>query len=109
DDWAEYADLKFPAALGFHSSLDALAQSAGSRIGAAFYWFASFSLFGGHTRLYSLLAAFLAVVMAFSIFVLLRELRFSVTESLAMMLLTIAAPIVATVRFWFTPSGSQIS
>lgn len=109
DDWAEYADLKFPAALGFHSSLAALLNSAGSRVGASVYWLVSFSLFGGHTRLYPLLAALLSVLMAFSIYVLLRELRFSIAQSLAMMLLTIAAPIVATVRFWFTPSGSQLS
>jgi hypothetical protein len=109
DDWAEYADVKFPTVLGFHSSLDALLKSAGSRVGASLYWFASFSLFGGHTRFYPLLAALLAVVMAFSIYVLLRELRFSIAESLAMMLLTIALPILATVRFWFTPSGSQLS
>jgi hypothetical protein len=109
DDWAEYADLKFPTALGFHSSLGALQKSAGSRIGASVYWFTSFSLFGNHTRLYSLLAVLLAVVMAFSIFVLLRELRFSIAQSLGIMLLTIVAPILATVRFWFTPSGSQIS
>ena len=109
DDWALYADVKFPTALGFHSSLGALGSSAGSRIGAPLYWLASFSLFGSHTRLYTALAALLAVVMAFSIYVLLRELRFTIAESLAMMLLTIAAPAVATVRFWFTPSGSQIS
>ena len=47
--------------------------------------------------------------MALSIYVLLRELQFTITQSLAMMVLTIAAPSVATVRFWFTPSGSQIS
>jgi hypothetical protein len=109
DDWAVYADVKFPAALGFHSSLAALLNSAGSRVGASLYWLVSFSLFGGHTRLYPLLAALLSVVMAFSIYVLLRELRFSIAQSLAMMLLTIAAPAVETVRFWFTPSGSQIS
>jgi hypothetical protein len=109
DDWAEYAEVKFPAALGYHSSLGALATSAGSRVGASLYWFLGFSLFGGHTRAYSLLAALLAVVMAFSIYVLLRELRFSLAQSLAMMLLTIVTPVFATVRFWFTPSGSQIS
>jgi hypothetical protein len=109
DDWAEYAEAKFPAAFGFHSSLAALLNSAGSRVGASLYWVASFSLFGSHTRLYPLLAALLSVVMAFSVYVLLRELRFSISQSLAMMLLTIAIPIVATVRLWFTPSGSQIS
>lgn len=109
DDWAVYADVKFPIPLGFHSSLAALLSSAGSRVGASLYWLAGFSLFGSHTRLYSLLAALLAVVMAFSIYLLLRELRFSIAQSLAMMLLTIVNPTVATVRFWFTPSGSQIS
>lgn len=109
DDWGEYAEIKFPTALGFHDSLAALLKSAGSRVGASLYWLVSFSLFGSHTRLYPLLAGLLSVVMAFSIYVLLRELRFSIVQSLAMMLLTIAAPIVETVRFWFTPSGSQIS
>ncbi len=109
DDWAEFADTRFPAALGFHSSLGALVNSAGSRIGASLYWFVSFSLFGSHTRLYSLLAVLLAVLMAFSLYVLLRELRFSIAQSLAMMLLTLVAPILATARFWFTPSGSQIA
>jgi hypothetical protein len=107
DDWALYSDVKFPAR--FHSSLAALAHNAGSRVGASLYWLASFSLFGNHTRLYLVTAALLAVVMAFAIYVLLRELRFSVVQSLAMMALTIAAPSVETVRFWFTPSGSQIS
>jgi hypothetical protein len=109
DDWAEYAEVRFPTALGFHSSLDGVLQSAGSRIGAGLYWLASFSLFGAHSRLYSTLAALLAVVMAFSIYVLLRELRLSIAQSLAIMTLTIAAPNAATVRFWFTTSGSQLA
>jgi hypothetical protein len=109
DDWAEYAKVKFPTALGFHSSLAALASNAGSRIGASLYWLASFSVFGGHTRFYSALAASLAVLMAFSIYVLLRELHFSIAQSLAIMILTIVTPTVETVRFWFTPSGSQLS
>lgn len=109
DDWALYADVRFPTAVGSHSALGALGSSAGSRLGAMLYWLAGFSVFGSHTRLYLLTAALLAVVMAFSIYVLLRELRFPIPHSLAMMVLTIAAPSVETVRFWFTPSGSQIS
>ncbi len=109
DDWVEYASVRFPRALGYGSPLAAVQATAGSRVGASLYWLASFSWFGSHTRLYLTLAALLSVVMAFSVYLLLRELRFSAPQSLAMMLLTIAAPIVATVRFWFTPSGSQIS
>jgi hypothetical protein len=58
--------------------------------------------------LYLLLAALMALVLAFSIYLLLRELRFSITQSLAIMVLTIVAPSLETVRFWFTTSGSQI-
>jgi hypothetical protein len=109
DDWTLYSDVKFPSANGYHTALAALANSAGSRIGASLYWLASISLFGGHTRLYLALAALLAVIMAFSVYMLLRELHFSILPSLAVAVLTIAAPSVETVRFWFTPSGSQIS
>lgn len=108
DDWALNVAVKFPAVNGFANSWAALMSSAGSRVGAVPYWLASFTLFGDHTRLYIAMAALLAVIMAFSIFLLLRELRFSIAQSLAMMILTIAAPSVETVRFWFTPSGSQL-
>ncbi len=108
DDWSLYVDVKLPAVNGFTSSWAALASSTGSRVGAIPYWLASFTLFGDHTRFYLATAALLAVIMAFSIYLLLRELRFSIAQSLAMMILTIAAPSVETVRFWFTPSGSQL-
>ena len=99
---------KFPQITGSHSAAGALEQSAGSRIGHMLYWLASFSLLGGHTRLYTAMAALLAVIMAFSIYLLLRELRFSVAPSLAIMILTIVLPSVEADRFWFTPSGVQI-
>lgn len=108
DDWPLYAGFKFPYTEGFHSALGVLQSNAGSRIGHMFYWLVSFSLLGGHTRFYTATAALLAVVMAFSVYLLLRELRFSVGQSLAMMVLTIVAPSVETVRFWFTPGGVQI-
>jgi hypothetical protein len=109
DDWALYAEIKFPVATGYHSSFDALLSSAGSRIGAVPYWWASFSIFGSSTKLYFVTAAALAVLMAFSIYLLMRELRFSVGVALATMTLTLVAPSVETARFWFTPSGSQLS
>jgi hypothetical protein len=109
DDWALYSEIKFPVAAGFRSSFDAILSSAGSRIGAAPYWWASFSLFGSHTKLYSVTAAALAVLMALSVYLLMRELRFTVGVALAAMTLTIVAPSLETVRFWFTPSGSQLS
>jgi hypothetical protein len=108
DDWALDSAVHFPEASGFSSALSALASAAGSRVGAIPYWWASFGIFGSHTKLYLLLAGGLAVLLAFSIYLLLRELRFSIVQSLAMMVLTLVAPSLATVRFWFTPSGSQI-
>lgn len=108
DDWPLYAAFKFPQIDGHHSALGALQYSAGSRIGHMFYWLVSFSLFGNHTRLYTATTALLAVIMAFAVYLLLRELRFSVGPSLAMMILTVVAPSVETVRFWFTPGGVQI-
>jgi hypothetical protein len=108
DDWANYAQFKFPLLAGHHTALAALASTAGSRVGGSLYWFGSFSLFGNHTRFYLLLAALLAVVLAFSVYLLLRELRFSIVQSLAITVLTIVAPSLETARFWFTPSGSQI-
>ena len=68
-----------------------------------------FTLFGSHTKFYLLLAGGLAVLLAFSIYLLLRELRFPIWQSMAIMVLTLVAPSLATARFWFTPSGSQIS
>lgn len=109
DDWALYAAFKFPQAEGFHTSVSALEHSAGSRIGHMFYWLLSFSLFGEHTRFYTATAGLLAVILAFTFYVLLRELHFSPVQSAAMMLLTIVAPSLSTVRFWFTPAGIQIS
>ncbi len=108
DDWPLYAGFKFPSIDGYHSALGVLQYNAGSRIGHMFYWLVSFSLFGSHTRLYTATAGLLAVIMAFSVYLLLRELRFSVGQSLAMMVLTVVAPSVETVRFWFTPAGVQI-
>jgi hypothetical protein len=109
DDWALNAAARFPGAHGFSSGLSALADAAGPRLGAIPYWWLSFTVFGSHTKLYLLLAGGLAVLLAFSIYLLLRELRFSVWQSMAMMVLTLVAPSLETVRFWFTPSGSQIS
>ncbi|MBA3807992.1 MAG: hypothetical protein H0X28_06340 [Solirubrobacterales bacterium] len=108
DDWAVYAAKKFPETRGFHSAFAALQADGGSRIGHVFYWLISFSLFGGHTKLYSAMAALLAVVLACTVYVLLRELHFGMIESLAMMVLTIVAPSIGAVRFWFTPGGIQI-
>jgi hypothetical protein len=109
DDWALYSDIKFPTTQGFTSSLSALLSSAGSRVGAVPYWWAGFSILGTHTKLLMLLAAALAIPLALSVYVLLRELRFSATTSLAAMAITILAPSVETERLWFTPSGSQIA
>lgn len=108
DDWALYASVKFPQIAGSHSAVGALETAAGSRVGHMLYWFISFSLFGMHTKLYTATAALLAVFLAFSVYLLLRELRFSVGQSLAIMLLTIVAPSVETMRFWFTVGGVQI-
>lgn len=108
DDWALYAASRFPQTEGYHTALAALEGSAGSRVGHMLYWLASFSVFGGHTRLYTAEAALLAVIMAFAIYAALRELRFSKAESLAMMLLTIVLPSLGAERFWFTPAGLQI-
>jgi hypothetical protein len=108
DDWADYAAFKFPQSVGFHSSLGALENAAGSRVGHMLYWFVSFSLYGNHSKLYTATAALLAAFLAFSVYLLLRELRFSITQSLAMMILTIVAPSVETMRFWFTVGGLQI-
>jgi hypothetical protein len=108
DDWADYASFKFPQTVGFHSALGALENAAGSRVGHMLYWFVSFSLFGSHAKLYAAMAALLAAFLAFSVYMLLRELRFSIGQSLAMMVLTIVAPSVETMRFWFTVGGLQI-
>ncbi len=109
DDWALNAAVHYPHANGFGSALSALADTAGSRVGAIPYWWASFGIFADHTKLYLLLAGALAVVLAFSIYLLLRQLRVPVWQSMAIMVLTLVAPSLETVRFWFTPSGSQIS
>ncbi|HEY5286127.1 MAG TPA: hypothetical protein VIJ50_03375 [Solirubrobacteraceae bacterium] len=109
DDWALYSAFRFPQAAGFHNALGALEHSAGSRVGHMLYWFASFSIFGSHTRLYSATAGMLAVALAFTVYLFLRELKFSLVHSLAIMLLTIVAPSIDAVRFWFTPAGIQIS
>jgi hypothetical protein len=108
DDWADYAAFKFPQSAGFHSAIGALESAAGSRVGHMLYWYVSFSLFGNHSKLYTASAALLAVLLAFSVYLLLRELRFSIGQSLAMMVLTIVAPSVETMRFWFTVGGLQI-
>jgi hypothetical protein len=109
DDWALDADVHFPRAQGYTSGWAALESGAGSRIGAIPYWLASFTIFGSHTKYYLLLAGGLAVLLAFSIYLLLRELRFSIWQSMAIMVLTLVAPSIATERFWFTPSGSQLA
>jgi hypothetical protein len=109
DDWALYSAVKFPRAAGFTNAWAALSNSAGSRVGAIPYWLASYSLFGSHTKLYTLTAAALAVLLAVAIYVLVRELRFGIVASLTIMVLTLASPSVETARFWFTPSGGQIS
>lgn len=109
DDWALDATVHFPRAQGHTSALSALQNAAGPRLGAIPYWLASFSIFGSHTKFYLLLAGGLAVVLAFSIYLLLRQLRFSIWQSMAVMVLTLVAPSLETARFWFTPSGSQIS
>jgi hypothetical protein len=108
DDWAEYAAFKFPQVVGSHTGLSALGHTGGSRVGHTLYWFVSFSLFGNHYKLYTATAALLAAFLAFSVYLLLRELRFSIGQSLAMMILTIVAPSVETMRFWFTVGGLQI-
>lgn len=109
DDWAVDAAVRYPRAQGFSSTWVAVEHQAGSRIGAVLYWLASFTIFGSHTKLDLLLAGGLAVVLAFSIYVLLRELRFSIWQSMGMMVLTLVAPSLETARFWFTPSGSQFA
>jgi len=108
DDWALRAIAKFPQIRGYHSAVGALESSAGSRVGHMFYWLLAISLFGEHARLYTLTAAALAIVLAFCVYLLLRELRFSQVQSLAMMTLTIVAPAAETIRFWFTVGGLQI-
>ncbi len=109
DDWPDFVAVKFPHAAGFDSTLAALQSAAGSRVGHMFYWLVSYTVFGEHTRLYSALIAGLAVLMAFALYLLLRELRFTVVQSLAIMLLSIVAPAAETVRMWFTIGGVQIA
>jgi hypothetical protein len=108
DDWALYATVKFPQIAGSSSVLGALEHAGGSRVGHMFYWLVGFSLFGAHARLYTVTEAALAVCLAFCVYLLLRELRFSIVGSLAMMALTLVAPSVETMRFWFTVGGLQI-
>jgi hypothetical protein len=108
DDWANFALDKFPAISGHSTAMGALVQSAGSRVGAALYWAVAFALFTHHVKAYLLLAALLAAVMAAAIYALVRELGFTRLQALAVMVITIVAPSVDTVRFWFTPSGSQL-
>ena len=100
--------MKFPQINGAHSALGALEAAAGSRVGHMLYWFVAFSLFGMHTKLYTATDAVLAACLALCVYLLLRELRFSIGQSLAMMVLTIVAPSVQTMRFWFTVGGVQI-
>jgi hypothetical protein len=109
DDWALDAAVHFPRSNGYTSALAALQSSAGPRLGAIPYWLASFEIFGSHTKFYLLLSGGLAVVLAFAIYLLLRQLRFSILQSMAVMVLTLLAPSLETARFWFTPSGSQLS
>jgi hypothetical protein len=108
DDWALDTAVHFPKSQGYSSALSALGSTAGPRLGAIPYWLASFEVFGSHTKLYLLVAGALAVLLAWSIYLLLRELRFSIVLALAAMILTLVAPSLETVRFWVTPSGSQI-
>jgi hypothetical protein len=108
DDWALFAVDKFPAISGHTTVLGALTTSSGSRIGATLYWAAAIALFAHHVKAYLLLAALLAAVMGAAIYALLRELDFTRSQALAAMVITIVAPSVDTVRFWFTPSGSQL-
>jgi hypothetical protein len=108
DDWGNFALDKFPALTGHSTAFGALAASAGSRIGGAVFWLAAFGLFTHHVKAYLLLAALLAALMAAAVYALVRELGFSRLQALAVMILTIVAPSVDTVRFWFTTSGSQL-
>jgi hypothetical protein len=108
DDWALNTAVHFPKSQGYSSALSALGSTAGPRLGAIPYWLASFEIFGSHTKLYLLVAGGLAVLLAWSIYMLLRELHFSIVLALATMILTLVAPSLETARFWFTPSGSQI-
>ena len=91
--------MKFPQINGARgTALGALEAAAGSRVGHMLYWFVAFSLFGMHTKLYTATDAVLAACLALCVYLLLRELRFSIGQSLAMMVLTIVAPSVQTMR-----------
>jgi hypothetical protein len=109
DDWSLFALDKFPAISGHTTALGALSTAAGSRVGATLYWAAAFVLFTDHVKAYLLLGVLLAALMATAIYALVRELGFTRLEATMVMIITIVAPSVDTVRFWFTPSGSQLS
>jgi hypothetical protein len=109
DDWALRAAASFPQTINHHTAIGALEQAAGSRIGHMLYWLASITLFGAHARLYDIEIVALSIILAFYVYLLLRELQFSPWESLAVMVLTLVAPSVETTRYWFTVGGLQIS
>jgi len=106
DDWAYLADAKF------HSFTDAVALnrvSTGNRILHAYYIALVHRVFGTHAHAHLAWITFLAVLMSFSLYLLLRNLEVARLHSLAIAGLTLLFPATSASRLWITGATPQLA
>ncbi len=104
DDWAIRAEAHFT---GFGGVLKDLLQQDARRPLAAIYFAALFSAIGGHIKLMLAVSSILQLVIATSLYALLRELRFGWLDSVAIAGLTLFFPNSDSTWLW--PSASAYS
>jgi hypothetical protein len=106
DDWAFLADAKF------HSFTDTVALnrvSTGNRVLHAYYLALVHRVFGTHMHAHLAWITFLAVLMAFSLYLLLRNLKVARLHSLAVVSLTLLFPAASASRLWITAAAPQLA
>jgi len=111
DDWAIRALLTFSGDQGFFGAIQTLlgAPNISQRPGYAIYLAAADSVFGAHTAYYLAWAAAMGVVLALSVYWVLRLMKLPALVAGSVSLLILLFPGADALRLWITASGHQLS
>jgi len=111
DDWAIHALLKFSGDQGFFGAIQTLLDqpNISQRPGFAIYLAAVDGVFGMHPGYYLAWAAAMGVVLALSVYWVLRLMKLPALVAGSVSPLILLFPGADAVRLWITASGAQLA
>jgi len=111
DDWAIYSLLKFSDHQGFFGAIETLLgqPNISQRPGLAIYLAAVDGVFGLHMGYYLALAAAMGVVLALSVYWVLRLMELPVGVAGSVSLLILLFPGADAMRLWIVANGGQVA